>query len=69
MKGIKKKVESILSRLQDLHIADWAKANKAALVQLDFPEFTEKLRGQVLENDWDRKIKLVMLASKQGDLE
>ena len=69
VKGVaqKKKVESVLSRLQDLHIADWAEANEAALVQLDFPEFMEKLRGQALEKDWDRKIKLAMLASKQGD--
>ena len=53
--------------MQDLHIADWAEANEAALVQLDFSEFMEKLRGQALEKDWDRKIKLAMLASKQGD--
>ena len=63
----KKKVESILSRLQDLHIADWAEANEAALVQLDFSEFMEKLQGQVLKKDWDQKIKLAMLMSKQGD--
>ena len=69
VKGVtqKKKVESVLSRLRDLHIADWAEANEANLVQLDFSEFMERLRGQVLEKDWDRKIKLAMLASKQGD--
>ena len=53
--------------MQDLHIADWAEANEAALVQLDFSEFMEKLRGQALEKDWDQKIKLAMLVSKQGD--
>ena len=69
VKGVaqNKKVESILSRLQDLCIADWAEANKATLITLDFLDFIEKLRGEVLEKDWNQKIKLSMLASKQGD--
>ena len=62
-----KKVESILSRLQDVRIVDWAVANEAMLKALDFATFTEKFRGQVLEKDWDRKIKLSILASKQGE--
>lgn len=60
-------VESILSRLQDLRTADWVEANEAALTALAFPDFMEKLRGEVLERDWDGKIKLSMLASKQGE--
>ena len=62
-----KKVESILSRLQDVRIVDWAVANETLLKTLDFATFTEKFRGQVLEKDWDRKIKLSILASKQGE--
>ena len=62
-----KQVESILSRLLDFRIADWAEANEAALIALTFPKFMEKLRGEALEKDWDRKIKLSMLTSRQGD--
>ena len=63
----KKQVESVLSRLADMRIADWAEANEEALRSLDFAAFMEKLRGQALEKDWDRKIKLSMLAMKQGE--
>ena len=63
----KKKVESILSRLLDFCIADWAKANEAQLKALDFLTFMGKLRAEALEKDWDRKIKLEILASKQGE--
>jgi hypothetical protein len=62
-----KQVVSVISRLQDLRIADWIEANEATLVALKFPAFMDKLRGEALERDWDRKIKLSMLASKQGD--
>ena len=34
---------------------------------LDFASFMEKLRDKALEKDWDQKIKLSMLASKQGE--
>ena len=63
----KKKVESVLSRLQDFRIADWAEANEGMLRALDFAAFMVKLREEVLEKDWDRKIKLSILASKQGE--
>ena len=62
-----KQVESVLLRLQDLHIADWAEANESDLVALKFPEFMTRLWNKFLERDWDRKIKLLMLASKQGE--
>jgi hypothetical protein len=62
-----KQVESVLSRFQDFHIADWAEANDAILKDLDFAMFMGKLRERLLEKDWDRKIKLAILASKQGD--
>lgn len=62
-----KKVESILSRLQDVRIANWAEANEATLKALEFPAFMEKLRERALEKDWDRKIKLSILALKQGE--
>ena len=61
-----KKVESILSRLQDLRIADWAEANETILKVLEFSEFMDRLKERALEKDWDRKIKLSMLWSKQG---
>ena len=61
-----KKVESILSCLQDLRIADWAKANEVILKALEFSEFMDQLKERALEKDWDRKIKLSMLWSKQG---
>ena len=61
-----KKVESILSRLQDLRIADWAEANEAILKVLEFSEFMDWLKKRALEKDWDCKIKLSMLWSKQG---
>ena len=69
IKGIAKEnqVESVLSRLQDLRTADWVEANEAVLTALAFPDFMERLRGEVLERDWDRKIKLSVLASKQGE--
>ena len=63
----KKKVESILSRLLDFRIADWVEANEAQLKGLDFLTFMGKLRAEALEKDWDRKIKLEILASKQGE--
>ena len=63
----KKKVESILSRLLDFRIADWAEANEAQLKVLDFLTFMGKLQVEALEKDWDRKIKLEILASKQGE--
>ena len=63
----KKKVESVLSQLQDFRIADWVEANEVALKLLDFASFMEKLRDEALEKDWDQKIKLSMLASKQGE--
>ena len=63
----KKKVESILSRLQDVRTADWAEANEAVLKELSFSNFMEKLRAETLEKGWDRKIKLSILASKQGE--
>ena len=63
--AVGKQVESILSRLQDLRIADWAEANEATLTALRFPDFMERLQGEALEKDWDRKIKLSILASKQ----
>ena len=63
----KKKVESVLSRLQDFRIADWAEANEATLVALNFKAFMDELRGEALEKDWDRKIKLSILASKQEE--
>ena len=62
-----KQVESVLLRLQDLHVADWAEANESDLIALKFPEFMAKLRNKFLERDWDRKIKLLMLASRQGE--
>ena len=62
-----KQVESVLSQLQDLHIADWAEVNESDLVALKFPEFMTRLRNEFLKRDWDRKIKLSMLASKQGE--
>ena len=35
---------------------------------MEFDErIVTKLRGEALEKDWDRKIKLLMLASRQGD--
>ena len=43
-----KQVVSVLSRLQDLRIADWIEANEDRLVTLKFSEFMEKLREQVL---------------------
>ena len=61
-----KKVESILSCLQDLRIADWAEANEAILKVLEFSEFMDWLKERALEKDWDHKIKLLMLWSKQG---
>ena len=63
----KKKVESILSRLLDFRIADWVEANEAQLKGLDFLTFMGKLQAEALEKDWDRKIKLEILASKQGE--
>ena len=68
IKGIaeSKKVESILSCLQDLRIADWAEANEAILKVLEFSEFMDRLKERALEKDWDHKIKLSMLWSKQG---
>ena len=69
VKGIteKKKVESVLSRLQDIRIADWVEANEGTLRSLDFAQFMAKLRAETLEKDWDRKIKLSILASKQEE--
>jgi hypothetical protein len=61
-----KQVVSVLSRLQDISIADWIETDEAVLVALDFPTFMTRLRKQVLEKEWDRNIKLSMLASKQG---
>ena len=61
------KVASILSRLQDLCIADWAEANEETLLSISFDDFMEKLRGQALEKDWDQKIKLAIIGSKQGE--
>ena len=63
----KKKVESILYRLLDFRIADWVEANEAQLKALDFLTFMGKLQAEVLEKDWDCKIKLEILASKQGE--
>ncbi|KAF9645798.1 hypothetical protein BDM02DRAFT_3119713 [Thelephora ganbajun] len=63
----KKKVESVLSRLQDFRIADWVEANGVTLKTLEFSAFMEKLRKEALGKDWDRKIKLNILASKQGE--
>ena len=54
-----------MSRLQDIHIADWVEANEDALKGIDFVLFMTKLRAETLEKDWDRKIKLSILASKQ----
>ena len=34
---------------------------------LTFSAFMDKFREEVLEKDWDRKIKLSLLDSKQGD--
>lgn len=68
MKNVTKaeQVEAVLSRIQDLRLADWVEVNEVDLRTLDFAVFMEKLRGEALEKDWDRKIKLAMLASKQG---
>ena len=62
-----KQVESVLFRLQDLRIANWVEANEATLTALGFPEFMDQLREMALGEGWDRKIKLSMLASKQGE--
>ena len=62
-----KQVESVIWQLKDLRIAHWAEVNEMALIDLDFAAFMEKLRGEALEKDWDRKIRLAMLASKQGE--
>ena len=51
----------------DIQIADWAEANEEILKSLNFATFMEKLQGQALEKDWDRKIKLLMLAMRQGE--
>ena len=61
-----KKVESVLSRLQDQGIADWAEANEAMLKDLEFPEFMKRVRKQALEHDWDRKVMLTIIESRQG---
>jgi hypothetical protein len=46
-----KKVESILSRLKDFRIADWAEANEATLKELDFAKFMTQLREEALGAD------------------
>ena len=50
VKGIteRKKVESVLSRLQDIHIADWIEANEMSLVGITFVDFMMKLRAETL---------------------
>ena len=69
VKGMKdeRKVESVLSRIEDLRLADWIEAHEEELRVLTFPAFMEKLRDEALEVDWDRKIKLALLASKQRE--
>ena len=60
-------VASVLFRLEDLQLSNWIEANEAVLTALKFPAFMDRLRDQVLEKDWDRKIKLSILDFKQGD--
>jgi hypothetical protein len=62
-----KKAESILSRLQDFCTADWVEVNEGMLKALNFVAFMVGLREEVFEKDWDHKIKLSILASKQGE--
>ena len=51
----------------DFRIADWVEANEAQLKALDFLTFMGKLQAEALKKDWDRKIKLEILALKQGE--
>ena len=60
-------VESVLFRLEDLQLSNWIEANETVLTALKFPDFMDRLRDQVLEKDWDRKIKLSILDFKQGE--
>ena len=63
----KKQVESVLSQLQEPRLEAWVEAKEEELKSLDFASFMDKLRDRALIRDWDRKIKLEMLATKQGD--
>ena len=62
-----KKVGSVLARLQDLSIADWLDTNEERLKALEFSAFMDQLRERALEKDWDRKIYMSILSSKQGE--